>query len=101
MSYFPITVQSLDTETEKWTDLLQLHALQVNRAGGGESFGAGAEQFHPRLSFTLRWCQALETVAYSPQTHRILYRGQPFNIVDYDDFMQQHRTVKLVGEAYG
>lgn len=101
MSYIPVTIQTQDMETEEWTDLLHLHALQVNKAGAGESFNAGADQYHPRLTFDLRWCQALEAVAYATQTHRIVYRGRTFNIVDYDDYMEQHLTVRLTGEAYG
>lgn len=101
MSYVPVTIQSVDPDTERWSNLLHLHALQVNKTGGGESFAAGAEQYHARLTFELRYCQALEALRYSPQLYRIVYRGQYFNIVDYDDYMEQHLTVKLAGEAYG
>lgn len=101
MSYYPVTVQRLDPETEQWDDLLHLHAIKINRSGGGEISGAGAEQFHPRLVFDFRWTKALEVVAYSTQDHRLLYRGRPFNIVDYDDYMERHLTVRLTGEAYG
>lgn len=101
MSYYPLTIQQMDPETEAWSDLLRLHALQVNKTGGGETHNAGAEIFRPRLTFDLRWCKALEDVAYKPQTHRIVYRGRNYNIEDYDDFMEQHRTVRLVGVAYG
>ena len=101
MSYYPLTIQKQDPETEEWSDHLALHTLQVNKTGGGETNSAGAEQYHPRLTFELRWCKALEDVVYSPQLYRIMYRGRAFNIQDYDDFMEQHRTVRLVGVAYG
>ena len=100
MSYYPIKIQKLDQATEEWSDHLRLHALQVNKTGGGESFAAGADQFHLRLTFELRWCRSLEDVVYNPQLHRLIYRGRPFNIVDYDDFKESHKTVYLVGEAY-
>lgn len=101
MSYVPITIQQMDLETEEWQDLLHLHALQVNKAGGGESFSAGREQFLPRLTFDLRWCMELDALRYATQNHRIIYRGHKFNIVDYDDYMEQHINVRLTGEAYG
>lgn len=101
MSYHPFTIQVQDPDTEEWADLLHLHALQINKTGGGETSNAGAEQYHPRLTFEVRYSKALEDVIYSPQLHRIFYRGRPFNIQDYDDFMEQHRTVRLVGVAYG
>ena len=101
MSYYPLTIQRMDPDTEEWSDLLHLHALQVNKTGGGETFSAGAEQYHPRLTFELRWCKALEDVVYLPQLHRIKYRGRVYIIGDYDFFMEQHRTVRQVGVAYG
>lgn len=101
MSYHPFIIQVQDPDTEEWTDHLLLHALQVNKTGGGESSSAGAEQFHPRLTFEVRWCKVLENVIYSPQVHRIVYRGQTYNLQDYDDYMEQHRMVRLVGVAYG
>lgn len=101
MSYIPLKIQVMDQDTEEWTDHLQLHARQVNKAPAGESFAAGAEQYHPRLTFTLPWCKALENVAYNTQQHRIVYRGKTYNIQDYDDYMEQHIEVKIVGVAYG
>ena len=35
-----------------------------------------------------------------PQPYRILYRGHTFKVVDYDDYLEQHRTVKMVGDLY-
>lgn len=101
MSYIPLTIQVMDPDTEDYTDHLHLHALQVNKTGGGESFAAGAEQYKPRLTFKLRWCKELEAMRYNTQQHRIVYQGHTFNIKDYDDFMEQHIFVNLVGEAYG
>lgn len=106
MSYFPVTIQRLDEETEDWTDILHAHALMVNQAqsygwGDRENYSAGAGQFHIRLLFEFRWCKALEDAVYSPQTHRIVYKGRTYNIQGYDDYMEQNRTVKLYGEAYG
>lgn len=101
MSYHPITIQRMDPKTEEWADLYHIHALQVNKTGGGESYSAGAEQYKPRLTFVVRWFRDLEDVYGRPQLHRILYRGRTYDIQDYDDFMEQHRTVRLVGVAYG
>lgn len=101
MSYHPLTIQRQDPDSERWEDLLHLHALQVNKTGGGETFNAGAGQFKPRLTFELRWCRALEDAIHDPQQHRIVYRGRTYNIKDYDDYMEQRRVVRLVGEAYG
>lgn len=95
----PITVQVQDADTEQWTDKLKLHA-RVNKTGGGTSFSAGADQFKASLTFEVRYCTALEDIAYNPQPFRIVYRGRTFKVTDYDDYMEQHKTVKLVGELY-
>lgn len=101
MSYIPVTIQHQDPDSEEWSDLLHLHATKVNRAGGGESFNAGREQYHPRMTFDFRWSRRLEALRWAPDSHRLVYRGHFFNITDYDDYMEQHLTVRLTGEAYG
>ena len=95
----PITIQVQDPETEQWTDKLRLHAM-VNKTGGGQALNAGADQYRVSLTFEVRYVRLLEDVAYNTQPYRILYRGRTFKVVDYDDYMEQHRTVKLVGELY-
>ena len=95
----PITLQTQDPNTEQWTDSLHLHA-QVNKAGGSTAFNAGADQYRMNLTFTVRYSRELETLRYSPQPFRILYRGHTFKLTDYDDYMEQHQTVRLTGELY-
>lgn len=101
MSYIPVTIQRMDRETETWTDWLHLHAIKVNRAGGGEAYRGEREQYQPRLLFELHWCSALEALRWDPMSHRIVYQGHTLNIVDYDDFMERHINIRLTGEAYG
>ena len=97
----PIMIQVQDPETEVWTDAFakKLHA-EVNKTGGGSKENAGAGQYTASLTFKLRYTKKLEAIAYNPQAYRIIYRGRTFKVVDYDDFMEQHREVKLVGEFY-
>ena len=96
----PITVQQQDPETEEWADLWQLHA-RVNKTGGGQTQSAVADQYKATLNFEVRYFADLEYLRYNPQPYRILYRGHCFKLADYDDYMEQHQTIKLVGEAYG
>jgi head-tail adaptor len=98
--YHPITVQIQDENTLEWSNKWNLHA-RVNKAGGGQAFNAGADQYTTTLTFEVRYFEGLEDMRYSPQLYRVLYRGHKFKLVDWDDFMEQHRTVKLVGAAYG
>lgn len=95
----PIVIQVQDLETEEWTDKLHLHA-RVNKTGGGTAMNAGATQYRASLTFELRYIRALEELAYSTQPYRVIYRDRQFKVTDYDDYMEQHRTIKLVGEFY-
>ena len=96
----PIKIQVQDPDTEEWKDKLTLHAT-VNKTGGGSNFSAGTDQHNASLTFKLRYVSALEDLAYNTQPYRIIYRGRTFKVVDYDDYMEQHREIKLVGEYYG
>lgn len=95
-----ITIQMQDPDTEEWADKWKPLA-RINKAGGGQSLNAGADQYRATLTFEVRYFKALEEMRYNPQPFRIMYQGHSFKLVDYDDFMEQHRTVKLVGEHYG
>lgn len=95
-----IIIQIQDQDTEEWADKWTLHA-RVNKTGGGQTVSAGADQYHTTLTFEVRYFKALEEMRYNPQPFRVIYRGHTFKMTDYDDFMEQHRTVKLVCEAYG
>lgn len=95
----PITIEIQDEETEDWGKKWNLHA-RVNKTGGGTSMNAGADQFRATLTFEVRYFKDLEALRYSPQLYRIRYRDHTFKVTDYDDFMEEHRTVKLVGELY-
>lgn len=95
----PITVQVQNFDTEEWTDALKLHA-RVNTNTGSTASSAGTDTYKKTLKFTVRYVKALEDISYNPQPFRILYRGHAFKVTDYDDYMEQHREVTMVGEFY-
>lgn len=96
-----ISIQVQNQDTEQWTDWLSkpLHAT-VNKTGGGQALNAGADQYRASLTFEVRYFPALESLRDQPQLYRILYRGRTYKLTDYDDYMEQHRTVRLAGELY-
>lgn len=95
----PITIQVQNPDTEQWADALHLHA-RVNKTGGGPVQNAGATQYRARLTFEVRYVEALEIIAFDIQPYRIEYRGHHFKVTDYDDYMEQHQTIKMAGELY-
>jgi SPP1 family predicted phage head-tail adaptor len=96
----PIKIQVQDPNTEEWVDKFLLHA-SVNKTSGNSKFNAGIDQNTASLTFKLRYFKSLEDLAYNTQPYRIIYRGRAFKVVDYDDYMEQHREIKLIGEFYG
>lgn len=96
----PITIQKMDEVTEDWSDLFpkSLHA-RVNKSSGSESLEAGSIRSKTSLSFDVRYFKDLEQIRLNTQIYRIVYRGHVYNIVDYDDYMEQHMSIKLKGEA--
>lgn len=95
----PITIQRIN-ESEDWEDVYKVHAF-INKAKSDNEFlNAGAIQAKRSLTFEVRYFAALEDVSFNLQSYRILYKGRPFDIKDFDDFMLKHETVKLLGVSY-
>lgn len=94
----PIIIQKI-TEDETWIDYISLHA-NINKTKQSEYLNSGAIQSKRTLTFTIRYSSNLEDIAYNTQMYRIVYKGNPFDINDYDDFQLLHKTIKLVGVSY-
>lgn len=96
----PILLQRINETTEKWEDLYRLHA-RVNKArDDSESLEAGAIRAKRVLSFEIRYFADLKEISLNTQLYRVIYDGTPYNVTAYDDYLESHKTVKLVGESY-
>lgn len=96
----PINIQKRNETTEKWEDLYSLHA-KVNKSNGSEYLNAGANQSQSTRVFEVRYFKLLEDIDAKRGLYRIVYRDRFYNITDYDDYQEQHKTVKLLGVSYG
>lgn len=98
----PIIIQKINEDTEEWEDLFDkpLHA-KVNKSGGSEYLNAGANQSKSNRVFEIRYFKDLEDIDENRGMYRIVYRDRFYNITDYDDYLEQHKTVKLLGVSYG
>lgn len=96
----PITIQKINEDSEKWEDLYTLHA-RVNKTNGSEYLNAGANQSKSTRVFEVRYFKNLEDIDDSRGLYRIVYRSRTYNITDYDDYLEQHKTIKLLGVSYG
>lgn len=98
----PIMIQKISEATEDWTDLFDkpLHA-KVNKASADNKYlNAGATRATRSLVFEIRYFAGIEVVSHNPQKYRIVYQNVPYAIEDYDDYMLEHKTVKLLGVSY-
>ena len=96
----PITIQKINETTELWEDVYKVHA-SINKAkSDNEYLNAGAIQAKKNLTFEVRYFADLEDISLNLQSYRIVYLGVPFDVVDYDDFMLKHKTVKFLGVSY-
>ena len=96
----PIIIQKINESTEDWEDVFKVHA-SINKAkSDNEYLSAGAIQAKKNLTFEVRYFADLEDISFNLQSYRIVYQGVPYNIVDYDDYMLKHKTVKILGVSY-
>lgn len=96
----PITIQRQDENTELWEDLYKVHA-KINKASNDNNYlGSGASQSKRSLTFEVRYFNGLEEIDLERQFYRIIYQGVTYNVLDYDDFMLKHKSVKILGVSY-
>ena len=96
----PIEIQKYDEDTRDWLPHWMLHA-HVNKTKGDEYSKAGSERSVQTLRFTVRYFKAIAEIQCNTQDFRIVFGGNVYNVVDYDDYAFMGETVKLVGESYG
>ena len=96
----PIIIQKINEITETWENYYALHA-RVNKSNGSEYLNAGANQSKSTRVFEVRYFRDLENIDDNRGLYRIIYRDKTYNITDYDDYQEEHKTVKLLGVSYG
>lgn len=96
----PIIIQKQDANTEEWNDLYKIHA-KINKASNDNNYlGSGASQSKRSLAFEVRYFKGLEEMDLERQFYRIIYQGVTYNVLDYDDYMLKHNSVKILGVSY-
>lgn len=95
----PIIIQKLN-ESETWETLLKCHAT-VNKASGSAYLGSGSEQSSSGKTFNVRYNKDLALIQFDRQSYRIIYEGFIYTIEDYDDYMEKHLTIRLLGVSRG
>lgn len=95
-----ITIERLDEATEEWAPLFGVHA-HINKSKSDDQYlSSGSTHTRRSLTFEVRYFSLLETIAMNLQRYRVMYRGVPYALEDYDDYLERHKTVKLIGVSY-
>ena len=90
-----VSVDSIGNRTNTWADYLTCRAY-VNTSYGYEHQAAGQTVDTATLTFTVRYCSALENI--HSDGYRILFGGELYNITYIDDYQFRHETLKLTAE---
>lgn len=96
----PVTLIKYNESSNKWIDLALIHA-SINKTGGSEYLSSGAYQSKATLTFEIRYSQTASDIFLNTQLYRLRYNGAEYDIEDYDDYREMHRTIKLLGVARG
>lgn len=97
----PVDILKYDEATKEWNRVATgLHAY-VNKTGGSEYLSSGAYQSKATLTFEFRFSTFLSKIFLNTQLYRIEYNGAQYDIEDYDDYREMHRTIRLLGVARG
>ncbi len=91
----PIIIEKINKQ-EDWDFYAKAHA-RINKTKGSERSDAGAQRFQATLTFEARYSKQLEQIRSNTQIYRLKYRNETYNIIDYDDYMENHQTIKLTG----
>lgn len=95
----PIIIQKL-TEDETWETISKTHA-SVNKASGSAYLGSGSEQSSSGKTFTIRYRPELADIQFNKQSYRIIYGNVIYTIDDYDDYLEKHISIRLLGVSRG
>ena len=96
----PISIQRINEDGKTWDDVFKVHARINKSKADNEYLSSGAIQGKKSLTFEVRYFKALENLSLNIQSYRIVYQGVPYDIKDFDDYMLQHKTVKILGVSY-
>lgn len=99
MSYNRIVQIQRVNNDNQWIDHFKCHAA-INKRNGGEELEAGAMQSQETLQFDVRFCAKIAEIRHNTQLYQVIYNGSSYKIVDYDDFKEQHRNIRLQGVRY-
>ena len=94
----PIKIEKLNIDTEEWVTYIPLLHANVNKPRKDREYHeAGSVRSTRQLNFDMRYNPLIKEIGRQIELYRIVYDGQSYNIVDYDDYMERHQNIRLLG----
>lgn len=97
---FPIKIQKLNLESEKYEDYYSTHA-NINKVGGKEYTQASTNISHSTFNFKVRYCEKMKDVIYNTEAYRVVYDNRCFDIKNVDHFEENKTELTIIGEYNG
>lgn len=90
-----VAADALGNRINEWEDFYSC-AATIGGESGRESVKAGTVNAQMNISFTVRYCKVVNEI--QPDTHRILFNDDVYNILAVDHMNYKNRSVKFLCE---
>lgn len=96
---FPILIQKLNLDTEKWEDYYPTH-MNKNKVGGKEYTQASTNISNSTFNFKVRYCKELEEISFNTEIYRVVYNNRCYDVKNVDRYGESNEAT-ITGEYNG
>lgn len=97
---FPILIEKLNEDTEKWEKYYSTHA-NINKVGGKEYEQASTNISNSTFNFKVRYCNKMKEVIFNTEIYRVVYENRCFDIKNVDHYGENKKELTITGEFNG
>ena len=94
---FPILIQNLNLDTEKYENYYSTHA-NINKVGGKEYTQASTNISNSTFNFKVRYCAKMEEVMFNTEIYRVVYKNRCYDIKNVDHYGENKAELTITGE---
>ena len=98
--YEPIIIERYNADNNSWQEFFRTRAISVNKgtlSKGASYLQADTLQNQVAKTFKVRYGKKIAQIEGNCSQYRIKHVGKYYDLVDYDDFQEQHLEVRLLG----
>lgn len=92
----PITIRKWEEDDQEWRIFYTCHA-RINHSSSVKKHESGVVSGSNTTDFDVRYCKLIAKLEFETQLYRIDYKDAVYDLAEYDDFMENHQTVRLKG----